>query len=142
MEMHAPTGPDSVHIGTVCHLDNELDIAIVVVVGTARDLHKLVSHADVLRINAHVLGCGHGDQSNRALIAKGLVGPAANAADELHRGNAVVGNQHTAHAYVASGLTLTGKSSQTISALPCTCGMESTVQTGPGTERYYNLLLF
>ena len=36
-----PARPHCVHVGPVCHLDNELDIAIVVVVGASRHLHTM-----------------------------------------------------------------------------------------------------
>ncbi len=99
MGSYAPARPDSVHIGAVRHLDNELDIAIIVVVRAARNLHKLIGHADVLCVDAHVLGGCHGDQRNRAFVAKGLVGPAADAADELDRGDAIISHEHTAHSH-------------------------------------------
>ena len=36
-----PARPHCVHVGPVCHLDNELDIAIVVVVRASRHLHTM-----------------------------------------------------------------------------------------------------
>ena len=72
-----------------CGMDKHLKMAIA-------HLHKLVCHADVLCIDAHVFRGSHGHKRHRALVAKVLVGPGADGADELDRGDAVVGNQHAA----------------------------------------------
>lgn len=96
VEIALPARPDAIDIGPIRHLDDELDISIVVVVGTAGNLHKLVSHANVLCINAHVLWCRHSHQSHCSFIPKCLVSPAADAADKLDCSNAIVRHQHTA----------------------------------------------
>ena len=59
-------------------------------------LHELVCHADMLCIDAHVFRGRHCHERHRALVAKVLVGPGPDAADELDCGNAVVGDQHAA----------------------------------------------
>ncbi len=86
-------------------------------------LDELVGHADVLRIDTHVLGRRHGHERHRALVAEVLVGPRADAADELHRRNAVVGHQHAAKAQTWSAPSLRGRSgSWTECTVGASCG--------------------
>ena len=94
-----PAGPDGVNVGAVGDLDNEGHIGVIVIVCAPGHLHKLVSHANVLRIDSHVLWGCHCHKCDCALIAKGLVCPAADGADELDSRYAVVGHEHAARHY-------------------------------------------
>ena len=89
------------HVHALRHVDNQLDVGVVVVVGSAGHLDVLVGHPDVLGVGLQVLGRRHDGELDGALIAKRLVRPLAHAADLLDRRNAVVGNQHVGDDRVA-----------------------------------------
>jgi hypothetical protein len=90
-----------VHVHALRHVDNQLDVGVVVVVGPARHLDVLVGHANVLGVGLQVLGRRHDGELDGALIAKRLVRPLAHGADLLDRRNTVVCNQHVCDDRVA-----------------------------------------
>ena len=91
-----PAWPYCIHICSVCNLHNESHIGIVVVVAASWDFNKLVSHTNMLCIDAHVFWSGHCNQLNSSLIAKCLISPAAYTPHELDSSNPIVGYQHAA----------------------------------------------
>ena len=82
---------------TIPDLHDERDIGIVVVVASARHLDELVRQLDVLRVDADVVGGGHGHQRHRLAAAQRLRRPRADRPHELDGGKAVVGDQDAAH---------------------------------------------
>jgi len=78
---------------TLSYINDELDVGVVVVVGTARHLDVLVCHSDVVSVGSQVLGGGHDGELNGTLIAKGLVRPSSDGSDLLDGGDTVVCNQ-------------------------------------------------
>jgi len=64
-----------VHTSTLGDVDNEVNVGIVVVVGSTGDLDEAVSHADELGVDGEVLWGGHDGELDGALGAKGLVCP-------------------------------------------------------------------
>lgn len=56
--MGSPAGPDCVNASALSHIDNHVDVGIVVVVGASRHFDVLVSHSDVVGIDpAQALQC-------------------------------------------------------------------------------------
>mmetsp|Transcript_7504 Transcript_7504/g.21243 ORF Transcript_7504/g.21243 Transcript_7504/m.21243 type:complete len:306 (-) Transcript_7504:285-1202(-) len=98
----APSRPHGLDPGTLGDLQDELHICVVVVIGAAGDLHKLVCEADVLGVGLDVLRGCHGHQHNGLARAKRLVGPGANGAHELGGSVAIVGHKDTVDWLVAS----------------------------------------
>lgn len=70
-----PASPDGVHACALGHVDDEIDIGVVVVVAAAGNFDVLVGHADVVGIDLEVLWRGHDDELDGALIAKRFVRP-------------------------------------------------------------------
>lgn len=89
-----PSSPYSVDIHALGNIDNEFDIGVVVVIGTARDFYVMISHADIIGIGLQILRRGHDGEMDCPLIAEGLVCPFPDRADLLDGGNTVVGNKH------------------------------------------------
>lgn len=81
------------HVHALCNIHNELNIGIVVVVGTARYLDVVVGHPNVVRVGLQIFGCGHDGKLYRPLIAKCFVRPLTDGSDLFHSSNAVVGDQ-------------------------------------------------
>jgi hypothetical protein len=79
-----------VNSSALSHLNDKVDIGVVVVVPATGDLDILVGHADVLGVRLEVFGGGHDNKLDGALVAKGLVGPFSHGADLLDGSNAVV----------------------------------------------------
>mmetsp|Transcript_42702 Transcript_42702/g.128162 ORF Transcript_42702/g.128162 Transcript_42702/m.128162 type:complete len:447 (+) Transcript_42702:3348-4688(+) len=97
-----PARPHRVAAGARRHLDDERHICVVVVVGSAGHLDKLVAHLDVLRVDADVVGGGHGNQRNGLRVPEGRGGPRAHRAHKLDSSEAVVGHQDTVDRLVAT----------------------------------------
>ncbi|KAH3673865.1 hypothetical protein OGATHE_001845 [Ogataea polymorpha] len=68
----SPAGPDSVYFGSLCNLDNQVHVGMVVVVRSSRNFDVLVGHSDVIGIRVEVLGSGHGDELDGSFVAKCL----------------------------------------------------------------------
>lgn len=110
---NVPSCPHGVDVHTLRNIDNELDIGVVVVVGTSGHLNAalatasahrtsskrthlniLVRHADVLSVRLEILGRGHDGELDRPLVAKRLVCPFPHRADLFDRCNTVVRDEH------------------------------------------------
>lgn len=97
---------------TLSNVDNELDVGVVVVVGTARHLldvcqsslwlesvesctylNVFVCHSDVVCVCSQILRSGHDSELNSALVAKGLVRPSTDGSDLFDGGDTVVCNE-------------------------------------------------
>ena len=87
------------------HIDNELDIRIVVRIRSTGDQDILISHANVLGIDAQVFWRGHHNELDRAVIAKGIIGPCPNGPYFFHRGNAIVTHQYLGDHAMTTGRT-------------------------------------
>mmetsp|Transcript_5933 Transcript_5933/g.20770 ORF Transcript_5933/g.20770 Transcript_5933/m.20770 type:complete len:1684 (+) Transcript_5933:5712-10763(+) len=99
----APAGPHRLGLHAPRHLDDELDVVVVVAVGAAGDAHELVGEADVLRVCCNVLGRRHRYDVEDVVAAEGEEGPAAQAADGLGRAQSVVRDEDLAdHARAAA----------------------------------------
>lgn len=129
---NSPSCPHSVDVHTLCNIDNELDVGIVVVVGTSRNLRPSVSHAhnsqhlpecathlnilirhaDVLSVGLEILGRRHDGELNRPLIAEGLVCPFPHRADFLDCCNTVICNEHLRSTTVSTRPSSTAKTTQ------------------------------
>lgn len=102
-------------VHALSNVDDELDVGVVVVVGSTRDLsmssvhcsagvqHRpdllthldiLVGHPDVVGVGCQILWSGHDGKLNRLFVAKGLVGPFSYRSDLFDRSNTVVGNEN------------------------------------------------
>jgi hypothetical protein len=89
-----PSCPDCVNVHTLGHINDELDVGVVVVVGATGDLDVLVRHADVVCVGRQVLGGGHDGELDGALIAQCLVCPLPHGADLFDGGDTVIRNQN------------------------------------------------
>lgn len=76
------------------NVDNDIDVGVVVVVGSTGDLDVLVSHANVVGVDLEILGRGHDGKLDGALRAESLVGPFPDGADLLDGGDSVVGDEN------------------------------------------------
>lgn len=81
-------------VHTLGHVDNELDVCVVVVICAARDFDVVVSHADVVGVGLQILWGGHDGEVDGALVAKRLIRPFSDGSDLLDGGNTVVGNEN------------------------------------------------
>ena len=70
-----PSCPNGVNVHALGHVDNELNVGVVVVVGATGDLDILVRHTDVVCVGRQVLGSGHDGELDGALIAQRFVCP-------------------------------------------------------------------
>mmetsp|Transcript_15372 Transcript_15372/g.27090 ORF Transcript_15372/g.27090 Transcript_15372/m.27090 type:complete len:214 (-) Transcript_15372:234-875(-) len=73
----APHRHHRINLQVLGDLADEVDVGIVVVIGTTRNVHHLVCHPDVLRICAHVFGCGHNHKLNHSFIPESFEGPSS-----------------------------------------------------------------
>ncbi len=88
-----PTSPDGVNTGTLGNIDNQVNISVVVVVGTTGHLDVLVSHSDVIGVDLEIFRSGHDCELDGTLIAEGLVSPFSDGADLLNGSDTVVANE-------------------------------------------------
>ena len=72
------------HIIPLGNVEDQVNVGIVVVIGSSADLNNVVRHLDVLRIGLEVLGSHHDDKLDRPLLGgKVLVRPAPDRPDAL-----------------------------------------------------------
>ena len=91
-----PTSPYGVNIGGFGNLHNEIDISIVIVVGSTWYLHKLVGHSDVLGVGSQILWGGHHSKLDGTFVTKGLVSPFPDRPYFFHGSNTVICDQNAA----------------------------------------------
>lgn len=127
-----PSSPHSVDAHTLCNIDNEFDVGIVVVVGTARNLSMSVStvllalylvescgcsllytylnifvcHPDVVCVGSQIFRSSHDSELNGTLVAKGLVSPSSDGSDLFDCGDTVVCNEDLVEDSISSNDTL------------------------------------
>lgn len=75
MGENLPSSPHGVDVHTLCDIDDELDVGIVVVIGASRDLNIMVRHSDILCVGLQIFGSGHDGEVNGSLVAERLVSP-------------------------------------------------------------------
>lgn len=88
-----PSCPHGMHIHSLCNIDDQFYVCVVVIICASGDFDVLVGHADIICIGLQVLGGGHHGELDGTLVSKGLVGPFSHGTDFFDRGNAVIGNQ-------------------------------------------------
>lgn len=71
------------HTGTLSNVDNDVDVRVVIVVGSTGHFDVLVGHADVVGVDLEIFRSGHHDKLDRAFRAKRLVRPLAHRANLL-----------------------------------------------------------
>lgn len=86
-------GATYVHVVIEGSLQDELDVGVVVDVGATSHHDHLVGHLDVLGTGLHVLRRGHAHKKEGLGVAEGGVGPAADGAHALDRGDPIVSHQ-------------------------------------------------
>lgn len=89
----APRFRTHLHLSAECNIHNELNVGIVVVVGSPGHGHIVIGHLDVLGIRLQILGRDHHHEAHGPLVLEHLVGPASDGAHALDRRNAIVGDQ-------------------------------------------------
>ena len=62
-------------VHTLSNVDDQLDVGIVVVVGTAGNLDVVVRHSDVFCVGLQIFGGSHHSEVNGSLVAERLVCP-------------------------------------------------------------------
>lgn len=82
------------HTGALGDIDNEVDVGVVVVVGTAGHLDVLVGHANVIGIHLKIFGGGHDREFDCTLMTESLIGPFPDRANLLDGGDTVVANEN------------------------------------------------
>lgn len=113
----APTSPDGMDIHSLGHIDDQLDVRIIVVIcasgylkngekktltiwlpSSARlataYLHILIGHTNVIGVCPQILRCGHDRELNGPFVAECLVGPFPNRPNLLDSCDTIVGNEH------------------------------------------------
>lgn len=75
------------------NVDDQFDIGVVVVVGTAGDLNVVVGHTDVICVGLQIFGGGHDGELDSPLVAERLVRPFSDRSDLFDGRNTVVGNE-------------------------------------------------
>lgn len=81
------------YVHSLCNVDDEFDVGIVVVVGAARYFDVVVRHADVVCVGLQVFGRGHDSELYRPLVAERLVCPLTDGPDLFDGSDTVVGDQ-------------------------------------------------
>mmetsp|Transcript_22294 Transcript_22294/g.72301 ORF Transcript_22294/g.72301 Transcript_22294/m.72301 type:complete len:2084 (-) Transcript_22294:68-6319(-) len=91
----APTRPHGVSLDVTRHLDDKLDVGVVVLVRSPGDVHKLIRETNVFCVGANVLRRCHDDkvQDVAAILAERLVRPTPHRPNRLCSSQAVVGDQ-------------------------------------------------
>jgi hypothetical protein len=115
-----PSCPDRMDPHSLRYIDDQLDIGIVVVVGTARDLKRvesviasdhsrivptrgifdstyldiLICHSYIICIGPQILWGCHDSELNGSLVSKSLVRPFSNRSNFLDSCNAIIRNEH------------------------------------------------
>ena len=97
-------GP-SLYTCTLCNIDNQVDIGVVVVVRPSGDLDIAIGHTDVLRIDLQIFRSRHNGELDGALCAKRLVAPLSDRTDLLYSGNTVVRDENLKSSITVSTLT-------------------------------------
>ena len=94
--MWSPSRPYGVDLCSLCRLQNEVDIGVVVIVRSARHLDELIRQLNVLGVDSDILGRRHGHQRDGSVVAERTHCPHSHTPDELHRRQTVVGDQDAA----------------------------------------------
>jgi hypothetical protein len=86
------------HTGPLSNVDNDVDVGVVVVVGSTGHFDVLVGHADVVGVDLKIFRSGHHDKLDRALRTERLVRPLAHRANlfdgsDTWRGEVGLGQQ-------------------------------------------------
>ena len=89
----SPASPDRVHPVEPRNLNDEFNICVVVIVRPPRDIDDFVPHAYVLCVRPEVLGGGHHDEEDGALVAEGVVGPLTDGTDALDGADTIVSDE-------------------------------------------------
>jgi hypothetical protein len=82
-----------VDVHSLCYVNDELDVGVVVVVGSARNLNVLVCHSDVVCVCLQIFWRGHDGELDGALVAERLVCPFSDGSDLLDGSDTVVCNE-------------------------------------------------
>lgn len=87
------------YVHPLSNIDNQVDVGIVVVVGSPGYLDILVGHSNVVGVRGQVFRRGHGHELDGPLIAKCLVSPLADGANLLDGGDTIVRNENLSSQY-------------------------------------------
>lgn len=77
-------------VHTLRDVYNELDVGVVVVVGTTGDFNVVIRHADVVCVGLQILGGSHDGEMDGALVAKCFVRPFPDRTNLFDGGDTVV----------------------------------------------------
>lgn len=91
---HLPSCPHGVHIHPLRNIDNQLDVGIIIIIGSTGNLDVLVGHANIVGVGGQIFGRGHHSELDSPLVAEGLVSPFPHRANLFDSGDTVVGNKH------------------------------------------------
>lgn len=91
---YLPSSPNGMNIHSFGNIDNQLDIGIIIIIGTTGHLDIFIGHSDVVRIGVQILWGSHYCELNRSLVAEGFVGPFSYGANLLDGGNTIVGDEY------------------------------------------------
>jgi hypothetical protein len=88
-----PTSPDSMNAGSLSHIDDKVNVGVVVVVASTRHLDVSIGHPDVLGVNPQIFRGSHDREFDGSLIPKRLVGPFSDRTNLFYSGDTVVGDE-------------------------------------------------
>eukprot|EP00967_Tisochrysis_lutea_P046040 scaffold55875_cov26-Tisochrysis_lutea.AAC.2 len=100
----APADKDGIHILRDAKVDNELHVGVVVRIGAAWHLDKLVGATDEFGVGGEVLRRCHRHELDGVLVAEGLVGPLLDGHDGLGGRHAVVGDEDAADQRITAAI--------------------------------------
>lgn len=89
-----PTSPNGVDASSLCNIDDEVNVGVVVVVASSGHFNVSISHSDVFCVDTQIFGCCHDRELDGSLIAKSLIGPFANRTDFLDGSDTVIGDEN------------------------------------------------
>jgi len=79
--------------GSLSHIDDKVDVGVIVVVASTRHFNVSIGHSDVLGIDPQILRSSHDRELDGSLIPKRLVRPLSDRTNLFHSGDTVVGNK-------------------------------------------------
>src|SRR5258708_2215097 len=93
----SPTCPHRMNASSLGHIDDQVNIGVIIVVGTPRNFDVLVCHPDILGIDLQIVGGSHHRKFDCALASKRLVAPLPNGSNFFHGGDTLMNASAQAH---------------------------------------------